>query len=295
MVEIVADARRGRGRFSRRRFLQACSGMFLAGGGTVAYGSTAGVSNLEVEHVTARIPTLAPRWHGRRIVLLSDLHHGRTDLGLIVHSLEMAAALKPDFLVITGDFVDNKYADVDSLVRALKPFTSSIETLGCTGNHDYGRNPDYARALCERLEGAGVRMLRNAFQMAWERSGPGELCFAGVDDLWNEEFDPRVLARVPADAAVVLLCHNPDCWDLVSGFHVDVMLSGHTHGGQVCVPFVGPLILPVENRSRYAGAYHPDMEHPHRMLYITRGVGHLVKIRLFCPPEVTCITLQGNA
>ncbi len=294
MAENLPQQRLEKKRFSRRKFLKACSGFALAGGTTIAYGSTAGVNTLQIEHVTARIPGLAPRWHNRRIVHLSDLHHGRTNLSLIVRSLEMAAELKPDFLVITGDFVDNKSADVDELARALKPFTSRIESLGCTGNHDYNHDPNRARAVCEALQSAGIRMLRNEFHMPQKALGPGDLCFAGVDDLWNEEYDPAVLTRTPKDAATILLCHNPDCWDILTAFRFDLMLSGHTHGGQVCVPFVGPLILPVENRSRYAGAYYPDKQNAHRMLYITRGVGHLTKIRLFCPPEVTCITLQGT-
>jgi predicted MPP superfamily phosphohydrolase len=139
-------------------------------------------------------------------------------------------------------------------------------------------------------------MLRNAFQPAgWLVNREGPLYFAGVDDLWYNEFDPSILTRIPEGAATVLLCHNPDAWDMLppDGLHrVDLMLSGHTHGGQVCLPGYGPLILPVNNKSRHTGLYHPDPAAPHRALYITRGVGHLLKVRLFCPPEITHITLQ---
>jgi predicted MPP superfamily phosphohydrolase len=70
------------------------------------------------------------------------------------------------------------------------------------------------------------------------------------------------------------------------------MVSGHTHGGQVCVPGWGPLILPVYHRERVSGMYH--VGGAEKGLYVTRGVGHLMKLRLFCPPEVTCLTLRGT-
>lgn len=287
-------------RLSRRRFLQACAGACIAGGGTLAYSHTLGTSNLRIEHVTVHIPHLATRWHNRRIVHLSDLHHGCTSLELISRALGMARDLAPDFLLLTGDLVDNKYADVAALARVLEPITRTIPTLGCTGNHDYGYDRSFFRGFCERLEGAGVRMLRNQVYRPGPPetiAAPGDLCFAGVDDLWRGEFDPAVLTRTPRDAAVIFLCHNPDGYDHLlpaPDNRFDLMLSGHTHGGQVCVPGFGPLILPVSNKKRHTGLYHPDPAHPHKALYITRGVGHLLKVRLFCPPEVTCITLTGG-
>jgi hypothetical protein len=122
----ASAAQRPPRRLSRRRFLQACAASTLAGTATYGYARTYGVTNLKVEHVTVPIPHLAPAWQNTRLVHLSDLHHGCTDLSLITRALGMARDLAPDFLLITGDFIDNKYANVDTLAAALRPITGRI-------------------------------------------------------------------------------------------------------------------------------------------------------------------------
>ena len=281
---------------TRRTFLRALAGVGLLGAGTLGYASLIEVHRLVIERITVPIPGLAERRHNCRIVQLSDLHAGRVALSYIDHALHVALDLKPDFLLITGDFVDSEAADVDALGKTLRPIAAQVETLGVTGNHDFGigfRSPAYADRLCAALSSAGVRMLRNDVYVP--RAGTGELAFAGVEDYWSGLARPATLEKVPADASVIVLAHNPDHYEDLDRFRFHLMLAGHTHGGQVRLPFVGPPILPVQHKERAAGLFHLTPAHPERALYVNRGVGYLRRIRLFCPPEITCITLRNPA
>jgi predicted MPP superfamily phosphohydrolase len=295
---ITRATPRRRRLITRRGFLKACGAVVATGAATYGYGYFIGVKALTVEHVTVTVPGLAARWHNRRIVQLSDLHAGRTSIEIIRRALGMALDLAPDFLVITGDFMDSRYARTDPLAAALKPVTAKVETLGCTGNHDFSHSLEIANRVCGALEGAGVRMLRNGiYQPAVGGAGgggPGGLCFVGLEDLWSGRADPSTLVAAPRDASVILLAHNPDAYESVAAYRWHLMLSGHTHGGQVVVPGIGPLVLPVEHRERAAGLFHLDAAQPERALYVTRGVGHLLRVRVFCPPEVTCVTLAAG-
>ena len=300
--------------FTRRTFLRALGASTLAGVAAYAYGSTIETRRLVVQHVTIPIPGLAARWHNCRLVQLSDLHIGRASLTHNDNALKLALSLKPDFLLITGDFIDSNKTDLAQVGKLLAPAAAQVPTLGCTGNHDFAQrlhDPVFIERVCDTLGAAGVRMLRNqvflpghqhsakepasTFIDADAKQTPGDLCFAGVEDLWAGKLNPAALDLAPADASVILLYHNPDSYELLADKRWHLMLCGHTHGGQVCIPFFGPLILPIQHRERHAGLFHLDPAQPHRALYVNRGIGHLLKIRLFCPPEITCFTLKNPA
>jgi predicted MPP superfamily phosphohydrolase len=207
----------------------------------------------------------------------------------IAHALEVALSLKPDFLVITGDFIDQTPEDLPAFCDQITPIARHTEILGCTGNHDY-----HHRSIAEvrrQLTQAGIRLLEN--QSYQPRAGAGELSFTGFEDYWYR-FDARAIDTAPPDASTIVLSHNPDSYDDIAHGRWHLMLSGHTHGGQVCIPGIGALILPVKHKNRVSGAFHLDPLLPDRMLYVSRGIGHLLRIRLFCPPEVTCFTLQPS-
>lgn len=291
---------------SRRNFLKAAGASTLAGGAAYAYGSTVEVHRLVVEHVTITIPGLAAHRHNCRIVQLSDLHIGRTSHAFIEKTLRLTVALNPDFLLLTGDIVDSAKTDLAQLTKTLAPFTSQIPTLACTGNHDFAHsntNSAFATSVCDALASAGVRTLRNQIHLPPFRPTdttpsptptlPGDLCFVGLEDLWFGYPKADTLDLVPPNTSVVVLCHNPDFYEFIAAKRWHLMLSGHTHGGQVCVPFYGPLIYNIEHRERYAGLFQLDLALPHRALYVNRGIGHLIAVRFWCPPEITCLTLQA--
>ena len=204
-------------------------------------------------------------------------------------------ALKPDYLLITGDFVDSRLDDLDALCNILRPLTAKVPTLGVTGNHDFAsqerpatsskssapRFPPPASACSATTSISPPAAPASSASPASKTSGPASS-------------SPRP-SPAPRDAAVIALAHNPDSYECLDVYPFDLMLSGHTHGGQVRIPGIGPIFVPVVHRERSQGLFHLTPERPHRALYVNRGIGHLLQIRLFCPPEVTCFTLQPTA
>ncbi len=164
-----------------------------------------------------------------------------------------------------------------------------LATIGVLGNHDYGRHwqhPEIAARLIEILAPTGIEILRNQI-----RDVAG-LQIVGFDDPWAHRFRARpILDRVDPGRPALALSHNPDTADLDGwgGFH-GWILSGHTHGGQVRIPPFPPPFLPVRNRRYAAGA----VALPHgRALYVNRGLGHLLPIRLGVRPEIAVFTLTN--
>ena len=154
------------------------------------------------------------------------------------------------------------------------------------GNHDHWTDAEIVhRVLAER----GITVLRNA-SFVLER-GNKRLWIAGIDDAYEGKADlPAALAEVPTGEATILLAHEPDYADYVAPFPVDVQLSGHSHGGQVRLPGIGPLILPALARKYHTGRYRVGS----LQLCTSRGIGVInPPVRFNCPPEVTLITLKS--
>jgi predicted MPP superfamily phosphohydrolase len=230
---------------------------------------------------------------GRALLQISDLHIGRrVSDAYLARVFERATALAPDLVVYTGDFV-SWYPPAFRKMRRLfeRAPRGRLATLGILGNHDYGRNwshPEIAAEVADTAAAYGVRMLRNE---SCEIEG---LQVAGLDDLWAGRFDPgRVMGGLDPARAALALSHNPDTADLPGwGAFRGWILAGHTHGGQVRLPFLPPLLLPVRNR-RYASGACACPEG--RRMYVSRGVGHLTPVRFNVRPEITLFTLTRPA
>ncbi len=232
---------------------------------------------------------------GARLVQVSDIHAGpRVDSDYLVDALDRAAALRPDIVVFTGDFISVEYdraagdGDVGKLRDVLAHFPRGrFATLGILGNHDYGRGwkePDVARRVVTEVERAGMRVLRN------EVVSVQGLDVVGIDDLWAHQADTKRALSGRTSAAAIALCHNPDAMDeLAWGDYKGWVLAGHTHGGQCKPPFLPPPILPVRNK-RYSAGEIPLADG--RRLYINRGLGHLIQVRFNVRPEITAFTLR---
>jgi predicted MPP superfamily phosphohydrolase len=164
-----------------------------------------------------------------------------------------------------------------------------LATLGILGNHDYGRGwrqPAVAGKIVSEAERAGIRILRN------ETAAVHGLDIVGVDDLWARRSDAAAALRGRSNDAALVLVHNPDAADALPWADYEGwMLAGHTHGGQCKPPFRPPPLLPVQNRRYTAGEIPVDAQ---RTLYISRGVGHLLRARFNVRPEVTLFTLRGR-
>jgi predicted MPP superfamily phosphohydrolase len=274
---------------TRRRFLHASIGAAGAGVGVALY--TWQVEPYWIEFVRRRLPIrgLPAALSGRTLVQLTDIHVGpRVSDGYVLDTFARVRALSPDIVVFTGDFVSYEtdvFTHVDRVYRDVP--RGRLGTFGILGNHDYGPNwahPEVAARLVDQLRGAGVHVLRN------DVADVEGLQIAGMDDLWGHRFDPvRTIAALDRDRAALVLSHNPDTVDRPGweGYHGWV-LSGHTHGGQCKPPFLPPPLIPVENRRYTCGEFDIAAD---RMLYISRGVGHLLQVRINVRPEVTLFEL----
>lgn len=285
-VEIAGEP------LSRRGFLgRSVKYLSFAAAGTFLYTWRVEPHWVEVVEWPMPIEGLPTELVGKRLVQVSDLHAGPVvDQNFLTSSLEGIAELRPDAIVVTGDFMtcdgDESVAQAIDAMRALP--TAPLGRLAILGNHDYGRRwrQDGAAAqLCSGLEKLDIRPLRN------EVGAIGGLQIAGVDDFWTSHFQPeRTLRDLATDRPALALCHNPDgvdqpAWADYRGW----ILAGHTHGGQCKPPFLPPPISSVTNRRYVAGEY--DLA-AGRRLYINRGLGYSHRVRFNARPEITVFTLQ---
>jgi len=240
-----------------------------------------------------------PRWpealDNYKIALLSDFHY---DPVFSVHPLRAAIpvvnALRPDLIALTGDFVSEPnfggsrrraaYA-AEPCARLLRQMRAPHGLWAVMGNHDAFTDPDLVTSI---LRSTGIRVLSNQ-SVPIEHAG-GRFWLSGVDDVMNGDSDlAAALANVARAEPTVLLAHEPDYADYVSRHPVDLQLSGHSHGGQVRLPFLPPFYEPPLARKYIAGLYQVGP----LTLYTNRGLGTIgLPIRFDCPPEITLITLR---
>jgi uncharacterized protein len=280
---------------SRRRFLQLGAAAATAGVGLLGY--TLGVEPEWVHVVERTLPIAAlPRaLDGARLVQVSDLHAGpRVRAAYLVDCFDRVRALRPDVVVVTGDFVSLGHGnDAVSFgrLREILPHLprGRLATLGILGNHDYGRGwaePAVADRVVAEAGRAGVDVLRNE-----TRTVLG-LDVVGVDDLWSGRAAPMRALAARAGRAALVLCHNPDALDdLAWGDYRGWVLAGHTHGGQCKPPFLPAPIVPVKNPRYVAGAVDAGGG---RTLYINRGLGYILRARFNVRPEITAFTLRAD-
>ena len=250
-------------------------------------------AHLKVENVSLRLRRLTPAFHGIRIAQISDIHMGGwMNRERFQHIAELVSSLQPDLLCLTGDFLVgstfNKRSeeDLQSLVTILAPLTKSIPTFAVLGNHDYWTN---VNAVREMLKASGCIELTNSVYTLTRGNEHLKIC--GVDDIWEGKVRlEEVLRQLDDDSPAILLAHEPDFADqsAASG-RFDLQISGHSHGGQIVIPFFGSPILPYLGRKYPSGLYKiRDMYQ-----YTNRGVGTgRLPVRLNCPPEITIFTLE---
>jgi len=269
--------------------------------------------SLTVDRLTIPIVGLPPALDGTTIVQLSDLHYDgkRLSDGLLRQTIEATNQAEPDLVVITGDFVTDDPTPIHSLALQLKHIRSRAGVCAILGNHDLHRRSSRA-TITEALTRIDVSVL-------WDQVvyplGEG-LAIVGLPEYWSPDFKTsRVLDRVPQEVPRIVLAHNPDCAEFLQQWRVDLQLSGHTHGGQIVIPGLGNVSalsaklysrLPPRNRNRlpFLRACYRVMKHwewsqglyqiGDNRLYVNRGLGTYFPGRLFCPPEVTVITLVRN-
>jgi len=278
-------------RLSRRRFL-ACLG---AGGlGLAGYTGLVEPFRLRVGRHECKIRASAPD-RPLKLLHLSDLHASwAVSLGFIEEAVELGLQLKPDLICITGDFITRQYAAFDSYARVLARLSAAAPAFACLGNHDGGRWAGFhggyesTQPVRQLLQQSRIELLHN--RCATLRLNGREVKLTGVADAWSENLNLTAAfppAETGGEATRILLSHNPDTKEFLKFHPWDLLLCGHTHGGQVVLPWLGAPWTPVRDKRFIAGMYSWD----NRWIHITRGVGNVHGLRFNCPPEVSLVTL----
>ena len=247
--------------------------------------------------LTLPIKRLPAVWDGVRIAQLSDFHYDDTfSVVPLRKAITLINRLQPDLILLTGDFVtvpsfsgNRKRAAnaIDPCAELLAEMKAKLGTFACLGNHDAATDPV---RIISVLQARQIKTLRNSAEPL-EKDGR-RLWLAGIDDVIEGSADlDATLQKIPSDEAVVLMAHEPDFATHVAKYPIDLQLSGHSHGGQVRIPFLGAPVLPELAVKFPKGLYHMGG----LTLYTNVGIGTVrVPVRFDCPPEITLFTLRAG-
>ncbi len=274
---------------TRRQFLRrAVKAGTSVTGVTAAYGFWE-ASQIRLRRQNVAVANLPRSLAGTTIAVLADFHHGPfVGIGFIREAVRLANSLRPDAFALVGDFGHNGRLAARQLppcLEALSHLRAPLGAFAVPGNHDMHQGAGIFR---EVVAATPITDLTNN-SACLSSAGEG-LWLAGVDDLWcGKPSLQAALARVPPGAAVVLLSNNPDFAEDSPDSRVGLVLSGHTHGGQIYLPALGAPWAPSRYGDKYCGGL---AQAPCSPVYVTRGLGEAgIPLRLNCPPEINLLTL----
>lgn len=248
-------------------------------------------SRIVINEANVRLPNWPSAFNGMRVVVLSDLHVGSPHITLekLQYIVAQTNHLNADLILLPGDFmVGNELGansvEPEKIASALKNLRARRGVYAVLGNHDRWYDGNRVQRA---LESAGIRVLEN-------ESTPIELdgqtfWLAGLGDLWtgNPNIE-RTLHNIPPQSPILAFTHNPDLFTQVPE-RVGLTIAGHTHGGQVNLPFAGRLVVPSEFGQRYAAGFVRENNH---LLFVTTGIGtSVLPVRFRVPPEIAVLTI----
>ncbi|HEX8289543.1 MAG TPA: metallophosphoesterase [Pyrinomonadaceae bacterium] len=240
--------------------------------------------SLSLEKIDVKLKRLPKKLNGFRIVHLSDVHHSPfTSLEHISRAVKIANRLKPDMFLLTGDYVSHETEYIAPVAEVLGSLKSEFGTFACLGNHDHWTDAELVTHL---LRGEGIKVLINE---GFRFTARGVSFWLGaVDDHMAAKVDlPAALQGSYPDEMKLILAHNPIILRQAARYDIDLVLSGHTHGGQVKIRDEEKKILP---RRKLVAGLHRRQD---TQIYITRGIGTVVlPIRYQCPPEISLLELH---
>ncbi len=271
---------------TRRKFLTNASLAAASSLGMTGYGYASALDLPGVRRQRLELPALPPAWDGLTIAQISDIHAGPyMGAGRMARLRELAAGLRPDLIVFTGDQMDRRPSDADLFTAGFRGITAPLGVYGILGNHDHLINPGIS---VRALEAAGIQPLVNR-GVRFERNG-SMLALVGVEDLTasgGRVPDFSLLGAYPT-AFRICLCHQPNGWHDAAAAGAHLTLSGHTHGGQIALPSRNLNVARINTRY-IAGPYRRE----DAFLYVSRGVGvGAVPVRVGAPPEIDLLTLR---
>lgn len=224
------------------------------------------------------------------IVQISDLHNacfGKNNKNLV----DDIKSLEPDIIVITGDIVDSNHTDIGVAIDFVRQMTERYPVYYVTGNHEYWLDEGQRRELFTGMKDAGAVILNN--EKITIDVGTDSITLIGLDD--NSLHDATlhsIMETCDKNELMVVLAHEPQYLDKYCDAGADLVLTGHAHGGQMILPFIGPLIAPAQGffPTYTAGQFQKEST----TMYISRGLGNsVIPVRLFNYPEIVCVEICG--
>ena len=278
-------------RITRRQFLTGIAAAPLLGiAATSAYARLIEPYNYIVSETDIFIPQLPAKFEGFRITQLTDIHHSRI-LGIdqVVRVVKLASETKPDMFVLTGDYTTSYRRYIEPCAEALASLNAPEGVWAVLGNHDHYTDPDLTTRALQRNH---INVMSNINTTV--RRGPDKLQLAGVDDwTWNATEWARAFAGLEAAVPTVLLSHQPSVLDMDQTKSVALILSGHTHGGQIDLPLIGAPARFATKDLRYA---HGLFRRGNTQLYVSSGTGVIgLPVRLGVRPEIAVLRLRRSA
>lgn len=232
------------------------------------------------------VPNLPRAFENFRIAHLTDLHYGPLVPEIFIKGvIDRTNRIEKDMIVCTGDYVHGKQEKnrFDTVFPILGRLKARYGVYSVLGNHDHWAGGKKAAAW---LDNIGQNIRHKVISV--EKDGH-RIQIGGIGDLWED--DPGIdqtFQYVPESDCKIALAHNPDTADTRFDTRIDLMISGHTHGGQVNIPFVGTPVLPVKNE-RYSSGF---IRTPNTNLFISRGIGWaIIPVRFNCFPEIAVLNL----
>lgn len=233
------------------------------------------------------VPGLPSAFRGLRVAFLTDMHHGPwTGLKYIESAVNAANELRPDLVLLGGDYSHNGTQYIEPCIDVLGALTAPLGVMGVLGNHDAYNG---LRRTVRSMENRKIPCLVNE-AVILERGGQ-RLRLLGVDDLSHGSPDLKAaISQVGEDEPCLLLCHNPDFTETVKDPRIKLIISGHTHGGQVVFPVIGAPYIPSSFGQKYRQGL---IKTEHTQVFVSRGLGTVTPpVRFCCRPELNLLILE---
>jgi uncharacterized protein len=271
---------------SRRHFIYAAGafcGLIVGGAGYAGFYEP---YHPVITRLSIPVKDLPTAFEGLTCLHITDIHHGALiGIDYLERCMELAGRLEPDIILLTGDYVTGNPRYIVPCLELLAGLKSRYGTFAVPGNHDYWSDIKLMVKTFMRLD---VEFLVNRHVTLDIRGS--SLVIAGIDDLWaGMPSVDKALEGAHDEETKILLTHNPDLFERLVPGKFDLILAGHTHGGQVNIPFFGPPIIPSQFGRTYAqGLFRRKSS----TMFVNRGIGMVSPgIRFNCPPEIAMITL----
>ncbi|PYV43139.1 MAG: hypothetical protein DMG06_11800 [Acidobacteria bacterium] len=274
---------------SRRKFLQSAGILSLS---SISLDSTAhpfiASEEIDVSHHRVRLKNLPDSFEGFKIVHLTDIHHSKfVSFNEVFRMVELANRQSPDVVLLTGDYITWSKKFIAPVAEALRNLKSRFGSYAILGNHDMRVD---AEGITQALETAQIKVLRNSAERIDFKGD--SLWIAGVDEYSYGQSDiPKAMREVPLSQPRILLAHNPEIVSQATCHQVDFVLAGHTHGGQIKIPFMRSLNVVTQPSQDFLEGF---VRNGNTQMYISRGLGKVViPVRILCPPEIPVFYLQS--